>query len=117
MKSEKKSKNFLEFIPVGNFNWSISEETGKVVVERPKFDNPFLKKYLLPYFKKQNFNVNLDEFGSYVWQQIDGEKNVYEIANILEKKYGDKIQPVYERTSQFIKHLYQQRFVLYKNNK
>ena len=116
MKTNKKQENFLEFVPVRNFNWTLSEETNKVVVERPKFDNAFLKKNLLPYFKKQNFNVNLDEFGSYVWQQIDGEKNIYEIANVLEKKYGEKVQPVYERISQFIKHLYQQRFVLYKNN-
>ena len=116
MKTINKQENFLEYIPVANFNWRVSEETKKVVVERPKFDNAILKKYLLPYFKKQNFDVKLDDFGSFVWQQIDGEKNIYEIANVLEKKYGEKVQPVYERISQFIKHLYQQRFVLYKNN-
>ena len=114
MKSEKKSKNFLEFIPVRNFNWSISEETAKVVVERPKFDNAILKKYLLPYFKKQNFDVKLDDFGSFVWQKIDGEKNIYEIALELEKEFGEEVQPVYDRISQFIKHLRQQRFVEYK---
>ena len=106
MKSENKQENFLEYIPVANFNWRVSEETKKVVVERPKFDNAILKKYLLPYFKKQNFDVKLDDFGSFVWQQIDGEKNIYEIANVLEKKYGKKVQPVYERISQFIKHFH-----------
>ena len=116
MKSENKQENFLEFIPVRNFNWRISEETNKVVVERPKFDNALLKKYLLPYLKKQNFDVKLDDFGSFVWQQIDGEKNIYEIAIKLEKGFGEKVHPVYERLSQFIKHLYQQRFVLYKKD-
>jgi hypothetical protein len=114
MNKEKKSKNFLEFIPVRNFKWYVSNETNKVVVERPKFDNAILKKYLLPYFKKQNFDVKLDEFGSFVWQQMDSRKNVYEIANDLEKEFGEKVQPVYERLSKFIKHLYQQRFVKYK---
>lgn len=115
MKSEQKKKNFLEFIPIRNFEWHVSEETKKVVVERPKFDNTILKKYLLPYFKKQNFDVKLDDFGSFVWQQIDGEKNIYEIALELEKEFGEKVNPVYDRLSQFIKHLYQQRFVLYKD--
>ena len=34
MISEKKTENFLEYIPVTNFNWRISEETKKVIVER-----------------------------------------------------------------------------------
>lgn len=115
MNADKKKENFLEYIPVTNFKWRISKETKKVIVERPKFDNTILKKYLLPYFKKQNFDVKLDDFGSFVWQKIDGEKNIYEIALELEKEYGEKVQPVYDRLSQFIKHLYQQRFVFYKN--
>ena len=114
MKSENKQENFLEYIPITNFKWRISEETNKVVVERPKFDNAILKKYLLPYFKKQNFDVKLDDFGSFVWQKIDGEKNIYQIALELDKEFGEKVQPVYERLSEFIKHLHQQRFVLYK---
>jgi len=117
MKTEKKQENFLEYIPITNFKWRISEETQKVIVERPKFDNTFLKKYFLPYFKKQNFDVKLDDFGSFVWQKIDGEKNIYEIALELEKEFGEKVKPVYERLSQFIKHLHQQRFVLYKDYK
>jgi len=114
MKSENKKENFLEYIPITNFKSRISEETNKVIVERPKFDNAILKKYLLPYFKKQNFDVKLDDFGSFVWQKIDGEKNIYQIALELEKEFGEKVEPVYERLAQFIKHLHQQRFVLYK---
>lgn len=115
MKSNKKQENFLEYIPVTNFEWRISEETKKVIVERPKFDNSLLKKYLLPYFKNQNFDVKLDDFGSFVWQKIDGEKNIYEIALELEKEFGEKVNPVYDRLSRFIKHLHQQRFVIYKD--
>ena len=117
MKSKNKQENYLEYIPFTNFKWRISEETKKVIVERPKFDNAILKKYLLPYFKKQYFDVKLDEFGSFVWLQIDGKKNVYQIARELEKEFGEKVHPVYERLSKFIKQLHQQRFVLYKNNK
>jgi len=109
-----KENNFLEFVPIKKFNWRISEETNKVIVERPKFDNSLLKKYLVPYLKKPHFDVKLDEFGSYVWQQIDGEKTVYEISNNLKNEFGEKVEPIYDRVSQFIKHLQQQRFINYK---
>jgi hypothetical protein len=69
----------------------------------------------LPYFKKKYFDVKLDDFGSFVWKQIDGQKNVYQIAIELEQEFGEKVHPVYERISQFIKQLRQQNFVLYKD--
>ena len=43
--SKNKQENFLEYVPVTNFKWRISEETHRVIVERPKFDNAILKKY------------------------------------------------------------------------
>ncbi|MFC2088332.1 PqqD family protein [Calditrichota bacterium] len=114
MKRNSKNQNFLNFIPLTSFNWYVSEETKKVIIQRPKFDNPLLKKYIVPFFKKPFFEVKLDEFGSFVWQKIDGQKTIYEIANELKNQYGQKVDPVYDRVSRFIKHLRQQRMVDYK---
>lgn len=111
----KKKQNYLEFIPKRNFKWYVSPETNKVIIERPKFDNALLKKYVVPLFKKPIFEIKLDEFGSFVWQQIDGEKPIYQIANLLKQKYGKDAEPVYERVSQFIKNLRQQRMIDFKS--
>lgn len=115
MKIKSKNQNFLNFIPVTAFEWYISDESKKVIIKRPKFDNPVLKKYVVPYFKKPYFEVKLDEFGSFVWQKIDGNKNIYEISNELKNHFGEKVEPVYDRVSRFIKHLRQQRMVKYKD--
>lgn len=60
--------------------------------------------FKIPEYKK----VTLDEYGSYVFHQIDGSKTIREIGEKLEEKYGDKVQPLYERLFLFISQLNQQ---------
>ena len=38
--------------------------------------------------------------------QIDGDKTVKEIGDNLEKKYGEKVNPLYERLLIFLNHIY-----------
>ncbi len=51
--------------------------------------------------------ITMDEFGSFVFQQIDGRKTVREIGEILEAQYGDRVKPLYERLSLFMEMLEQ----------
>ncbi|QIB69333.1 PqqD family protein [Aminipila butyrica] len=52
--------------------------------------------------------IKLDDFGSYAFLQIDGYKTVREIGEALEAKFGDKVQPLYERLSLFLTHIQDQ---------
>lgn len=52
--------------------------------------------------------IAMDEFGSYTFLQIDGHKTVREIGEALEAKFGDKVQPLYERLSLFLTHIQEQ---------
>ena len=60
-------------------------------------------------FRKLNFKIPLykeivfDEISSTVFLHIDGNKTVENIGEILKLKYGDKIDPVYERLLIFLK--------------
>jgi hypothetical protein len=56
----------------------------------------------------------LDELGSASWLAINGEKKVSEIADELEKKFGEKIHPVEERLTKFLSLLYNHKLILYK---
>lgn len=58
-------------------------------------------KFKIPGYKK----ITLDEYGSYILLQIDGKKNVKDIGESLEAKYGDKVQPLYERLLLFLNHI------------
>jgi hypothetical protein len=58
-------------------------------------------KFRIPEYKK----ITLDEYGSWIILQIDGKKNVREIGESLEAKYGDKVHPLYERLLLFLNHI------------
>ncbi|MFH1198466.1 MAG: PqqD family protein [bacterium] len=103
-KKSKQPKNYLEIIPHRLREFIITEE-GKVTVLVPKFENKFLVKYLVPIMKSKEIKVKLDEFGSEVWKQIDGQKNISEIGDSLTSKFGEKIQPVEERLTKFLTQL------------
>jgi Coenzyme PQQ synthesis protein D (PqqD). len=58
-------------------------------------------KFRIPEYKR----ISMDEYGSYVFLQIDGIKTVEAIGENLEAKYGDKANPLYERLLLFLNHL------------
>ena len=47
----------------------------------------------------------IDEYSSEVFLDIDGEKSVKEIGEILDYKYGMQIHPLYERLLLFLNHI------------
>jgi hypothetical protein len=55
----------------------------------------------IPEYKK----TSLDEYGSYIFLQIDGRKTVKDIGENLEARYGDKVHPLYERLLLFLNHI------------
>ncbi len=63
------------------------------------------------FFRKLKFKIpeytkkTLDEYGSYLFLQIDGKKTVKDIGENLEAKYGDKVYPLYERLLLFLNYI------------
>jgi hypothetical protein len=49
--------------------------------------------------------MELDEYSSEVFLLIDGNRTVEEIGIHLERKFGDKINPLYERLLVFLNHI------------
>jgi hypothetical protein len=105
--------NLLELTPVHNIKWEKTAE-GLIVLLKPKFKNPFMVKYILPYVKRPYFRVKLDEIGSHLWDNCDGRRLVKDIARLQQQKFGDKVEPLYERISIFLKTLEQHRFITFK---
>ena len=62
-------------------------------------------------FRKLRFNIpkykkmELDEYSSEVFLLIDGNRTVEEIGIHLERKFGDKVNPLYERLLVFLNHI------------
>ena len=50
--------------------------------------------------------IEFDEISSAVFLDIDGNKTVKQIGEDLVKRFGDKVEPLYERLLIFINHIY-----------
>jgi len=108
-----KKANLLELTPLCNHKEEISDD-GMVTILIPKFSNKFALKYIAPKLKSDVIKIKLDEFGSETWKAIDGKRNVYKIGEHLTNKFGEKIQPVYERLAKFFLMLYEQKIITYQ---
>lgn len=100
-KNNVKDKNYLDFIPVIKENLKWKEEEGEVIVLQPH--TGFFDRIAQKYFSRPEYShIHMDDFGSFVWLQIDGKKTVYEIGQAVHDEFGDEAEPLYERLSKFI---------------
>ena len=113
----KNKENYLDFIPRVNvlFEW---KKNDKGYIEIKVHNKGFYHKIAQIFFHRPKYSwIELDVFGSFVWEQLDGKKTIYEIGNIVKEKFGKKAEPVYERLAQFIKILHKNHFVVYENKR
>ncbi len=57
------------------------EEEDLVVIAAPRFKGPLGKGLIEVLRRDQTYNLKLDEFGSFVWRLIDGERTLGEITD------------------------------------
>lgn len=87
-----------------NLEYKVDDHKIVTVLEKQdnKIQNLFRRlRFQIPMYKE----IKFDEYSSEVFTQIDGSKTVKEIGENLELKYGDNIQPLYERLLVFLNHI------------
>ena len=103
MKNDEDGLNIV-FKLNDNVEYEINENGIVTVLEKQdhKVQQFFRKlKFKIPMYKK----IELDEYGSYVFLQIDGKNNIKKIGENLEKKYKEGSYPLYERLLLFLNHI------------
>lgn len=115
-RKELSAINYLELTPNQSYGQEV-EQNGNISILIPRFANKILVKLLVPMLKSPYVKVKLDEFGSEVWRQIDGKKNVQEIADILKIKFGEKIEPVEERLTNYLTQIHRYSFISFNEIK
>lgn len=96
-------KNVLDLVPIRNEKNSWHENEKKFVVITI-LRNGILDKIVRKFYKTPDkFQIELDEFGSFVWNNIDGKNTIYDICANMKNRFGDDAEPVYSRAIQFIK--------------
>ena len=115
MAKTNKNVNLLDLIPVKNVEWE-KKEDGTVSLRLPKTRSRLFKAIIEKFGKKSHFQVHLDEFGSFVWERCDGTHHVYQIGNSLKSKFGETVEPVYDRLGAFVRILASQKCITYKSD-
>lgn len=109
----KKSQNFLDVVPIHHKSCSfhINDESLVVIdIEHKGFYNIIAQKI----FKKPRFShITLDEFGTFVYNSIDGKHTIYDISILVHAKFGEKAEPLIERLVQYIHILRNNNFIDY----
>ncbi|MCL6098516.1 MAG: PqqD family protein [Bacteroidetes bacterium] len=107
-----KGKNALELIPV-RLHEHETNPNSQVTILIPKFKKKFIVKYFVPMMKSPNIKLKLDEYGSFVWLNMDGKSTVGTISKRMMEKFGDGILEVDDRISKYMTQLYEQRFITF----
>lgn len=116
MKKKKEiiSNNYLEKIPSRptHIRWS-KEENGIVTLDIE--NTGLMNRVAQKLFRKPKVShIHLDEMGSFVWPLLDGEKNIIELGRLVEEKFGERANPLYERLAKYFQILDSYHFIEWK---
>ena len=111
---QRREINLLELVPCRMIEYD-ADENVIVTLQAPRFKSDFMRKWLQPRLKRPYLRVTLDEIGSSVWMLCDGRRKIKDIAEIMQRRFGEKIEPCYERLGLFFQQLEHARFIAYSN--
>ncbi|HLP17490.1 MAG TPA: PqqD family protein [Bacteroidota bacterium] len=104
------SVNLLDVRPQRAREW-VEGDQGEIIILIPKFTNPFLRRWLLPYLKSQNFRLKLDAYGSAFWNACDGSTTVSGIIESMKRTFPSESESMNERVIAFTRHLFREKFI------
>lgn len=111
--AKKQSENYLDYIPVYNPRNTWDEKDGNVTINM--VHKGFYDKIAQRVFHKPRVShIDLDEYGSFLWLQIDGVKTIGQLAEKMKAQYGEKAEPLYDRLVHYMQVLRNNNFILLK---
>lgn len=97
-----KTQNALILIP--NRNTKVIWEKNENIISLKISRDGFMDKIIHKIFKTPRLlTLELDELGSFVWEECDGNRNLHEISEDLKNHFGEKSDPALERLLKYIK--------------
>lgn len=105
----------MDYVPKRNsrYEYRLNDRGNvEIIMENRGFMN-CLMQFLL---KKPRFSyIELEEMGSFIWQEMDGVKSIYELALLERQRFGEKAEPVCVRLSAYMKVLRDCGYIVYVN--
>ena len=116
-KKRKVSANYFESVPVRSEErpWRIKEDG---MVEIDMENKGFYHFIAQKLFKKPRVShISLDEYGSVVWQSIDGKNNIMDIIHVMENKFPKEKDRMLDRVVTYMATLQSNGFISVKTGK
>ena len=111
---ETEEVNLLELVPETLVDHEIDDD-GIITLLIPRYKNRLLKKLNDRSPARRFIKIRLDEIGSRTWSCIDGKKDMREIGEMMREKFGDSIEPCYDRLGIFMTKLEYEKYIRYTN--
>lgn len=106
----KEPKNLLTLIPEKNREWH-KTETGRAKILVPRYGQNPVGAWLARRLANPYIQIELDDVGTAVWEACDGKTTVAEIAENLSVRFGDRVEPLYDRLAIFFQQLQRNKFI------
>ncbi|MGI6030994.1 MAG: PqqD family protein [Eubacteriales bacterium] len=114
-RKSKPTKNYLEQIPVrADLAWS-TDDQGIVTLQQENrgvfhwLAQKLLKRPRISY-------IHLDEMGSFLWPLMDGQRDVYALAQLVQQQFGEKAEPLYPRIVKYFQILESYDFIKFQKD-
>lgn len=109
-------ENYLEFVFVKKDGLKYEENSNgeyTIFVENKGVFNKIMQKLL---GKPKVSQIHLEEFGNFIWKQIDGNQTVLQVSEKVNEHFGEKAEPLIPRLVQYFKILQDNGFIEPKTN-
>ncbi len=111
MAKKKQQENYLDYVPVINPKHTWSVDGDKVTIHMPH--DGFYDKIAQKFFHRPRVShIDLEERGSFIFQQVDGKRTIGDIAVLMEQRFGED-RALYERLIKYMQILRNNRFVYF----
>lgn len=112
--ARKKNDNYLDLVPVANpqNTWDEGAD-GSVTIHM--VHRGFYAAIAQKFFHTPRVShIQLDEYGSFLWKEIDGQRTVGDLALRMKEQFGEKAEPLYDRLVKYMQILRNNRFILFR---
>lgn len=113
-KKELPEVNLLELIPERLVEYETAED-GLITILAPRFKSRIMKRLLESRLKNRYLKLKLDEIGSTAWALCDGSTCVRDIGAAMKERFGETVEPCYDRLAMFFTQLEHSGFIRYSN--
>ena len=100
----KKVQNLYALVPQQKYPFDRLDD-GTIEILMPRYSDGLVGRVLKSFLNNKPVRIHLDDVGTSVWMLCDGRRSVHEIGVTLQKQFGDRIAPVYDRLGTFLQQM------------